>query len=93
MQVNPDDLRHYYDSLSDDALLELDRATLTVVAQQCYDDELAQRKLSSRNAESSVDSHAAVTQPDQGDAGVEIDDEFDIDAQPTPDWLDDAACA
>jgi hypothetical protein len=93
LQVNPEDLRHYYTSLSDEALLELDRATLTEVAQRCYDDELAQRKLSSRNAKSSVDSHAAVTQPEQEDGGDEIDDEFDIDAQPKPDWLDDAAYA
>ena len=93
MQVNPDDLRHYYDSLSDEALRQLDRATLTEVAQQCYDDELAQRRLSSRNVESSVDLQAAVTQQDQEDGGVEVDGEFDSDAGPKPAWLDDAACA
>jgi len=90
LQVNPDDLRHYYDSLSDEALQQIDRVTLTEMAQQCYDDELAQRKLSSGHAESS---HAAVTPPDQEDGGGEINDEFDLDAQPIPAWLDDAARA
>ena len=93
MQVNPDDLRHYYDSLTDEALQQIDRATLTEVAQQCYDDELAQRKISSRGAEGPVGSHAAVTRLDQDDGGVEIDGEFDSDAGPKPAWLDDAACA
>jgi hypothetical protein len=93
LRVNPDDLRHYYDSLSDEALLELDRATLTEVARQCYDDELAQRKLNSRDSESPVSSHAAVTPPGKEDGGVEIDDEYHYDTGPKPDWLDDAACA
>ena len=90
LQVNPDDLQHYYDSLSDETLLEVDRSTLTEVARQCYDDELAQRKLNSRDTESPVGSQAAVTPPE---SGVEIDDEYHYDAQPKPDWLDDAACA
>ncbi len=89
MQVNPDDLRHYYDSLSDEALQQIDRDTLTEMAQQCYDDELVQRKLSSGHAESS---HAAVTPPDQED-GLETDDEYHYDAELKPDWFDEAACA
>ena len=89
MQINTDDLRRYYASLSDEALLELDRDSLTEVAQRCYDDELAQRKLSSADAESSATSHVAVTL-DQADGGGEIQD---IDTGSKPDWLGDAACA
>ena len=91
LQINPDDLRHYYASLSDEALVELDRTALTEMAQRCYDDELAQRKLSPQDAEGSVGSHAADTLVDETDG--EVDGEFDLDTGPKPDWLDDAACA
>jgi hypothetical protein len=47
LQINPDDLRRHYASLSDEALLEIDPQTLSEVAQRCYDDELSQRSLSS----------------------------------------------
>jgi hypothetical protein len=36
-------LREHYASLSDDALLEIERADLVEAAQQCYDDEVRQR--------------------------------------------------
>jgi len=45
MQINPDDFRRLYASLSDEALLEIQPADLTDVARQCYDSELAQRRL------------------------------------------------
>jgi hypothetical protein len=38
-------LRKHYASLSDEALLEVDRGELTEVAQQCYADELKERHL------------------------------------------------
>jgi len=38
-------LRKHYESLSDEALLEVDREELTEVAQQCLDDELKARQL------------------------------------------------
>lgn len=40
-------LRQHYASLSDDALLEVDRSELTEMGRQCYDEELASRKLAS----------------------------------------------
>jgi hypothetical protein len=38
-------LRKHYSSLSDEALLDVDRTELTEAAQQCYDDELKDRRL------------------------------------------------
>ena len=43
MQIDPDEFRRHYDSLSDEALLEVNRDELVEVAQQCYDLELAHR--------------------------------------------------
>ncbi len=43
MQIDPDEFRRHYDSLSDEALLEVNRDELVEVAQQCYDVELANR--------------------------------------------------
>jgi hypothetical protein len=38
-------LRKHYNSLSDEALLDVDRSELTEAAQQCYDDEIKERHL------------------------------------------------
>ena len=43
MQIDPEEFRRHYASLSDEALLDIDREELVDVAQQCYDEELAQR--------------------------------------------------
>jgi hypothetical protein len=45
MQLDLESLRQHYASLSDAALLEMDRADLVEMAQQCYDVEMARRKL------------------------------------------------
>jgi len=47
VQINIEDLRQHYASLSDEGLLEIDRDELTAVAQTCYDEELEQRNLTS----------------------------------------------
>jgi hypothetical protein len=47
MSVDPEHLRKHYASMSDDALLKVDRSDLVEVAQKCYDDELCRRELSS----------------------------------------------
>lgn len=44
MQPDRDSLRRLYADLSDTALLDIDRADLTEVAQQCYDEELERRR-------------------------------------------------
>jgi hypothetical protein len=43
MQIDPEEFRKHYASLSDEGLLEINRDELADVAQQCYDEELAQR--------------------------------------------------
>ena len=45
MPTDPEYLRRHYASLSDEALLEMDRSELVETAQKCYDDELQRRKL------------------------------------------------
>jgi len=45
MPTDPEYLRRHYASLSDEALLEIDRAELVETAQKSYDDELQRRKL------------------------------------------------
>ncbi len=80
MQINLEDLRHHYASLSDDGLLEIDRSELTEIAQKCYDDECEQRQL---------------TQPDapEDDYEEHSREAVDMDSGDKPDWLEDAACA
>jgi hypothetical protein len=43
MSIDPEEFRRHYASLSDEGLLEIDRDELVEMAQQCYDEELAQR--------------------------------------------------
>jgi PhnB protein len=45
MKVTAEDFRHQYADLSDEALLDVDRQELVELARQCYDEELARRKL------------------------------------------------
>ncbi len=45
MQPDPKDLRRHYASLSDEALLDINREDLTAVAQRCYDEEVASRQI------------------------------------------------
>ena len=81
MQIDPEDLRHYYASLPDEALLALDRAELTEAARRCYDAEFAQRDLTSQEAPQ-----------DQADDEEEAMGALDLDSGDKPDWLEDAAC-
>jgi hypothetical protein len=71
-------LRKHYNSLSDEALLDVERAELTEAAQQCYDDELKDRGLSAPVAEEPEEDD------DSGDLHVFHD--------PEPAWADEAAC-
>jgi len=57
MPIDPDEFRRHYASLSDEGLLEIERDELVEIAQQCYDEELAQR---------GIDLHSeAETTPDE----------------------------
>ena len=83
MRINREDFRRHYAMLSDEALFALDRAELIETAQACYDEEVARRKAARQEPQE----HA------MPDNQVEFDDEFDLDSEQEPDWLDEAACA
>jgi hypothetical protein len=55
LKVDGEDLRRHYASLSDEALLEIDRTDLVEIAQQCYDEELARRGLTAGRPESDTE--------------------------------------
>jgi hypothetical protein len=47
MQLDPEYLRQHYASLSDEAILAIDRADLVEMAQMIFDDEVGRRKTGS----------------------------------------------
>ncbi|HYL77726.1 MAG TPA: hypothetical protein VEU96_26160 [Bryobacteraceae bacterium] len=55
MEINPDDFRRLYQSLSDSALQALNRDELVDVARECYDSELASRGLKPVHAASEIE--------------------------------------
>jgi len=77
MQPDLEFLRRHYASLSDEALLELDRAELVEAARPLYDHELLERKLVTRHstARAPVDDPEAYVPPE----GEEL-----------PEWAEDA---
>jgi hypothetical protein len=87
MALDPEYLRQHYASLSDGALLALDRADLVEAAQKIYDEEVSRRELGagSKSRRPSV-SPTASRQPDLAGEDMELDDE-----DGTPGWLEDAA--
>ena len=80
MQPDPEYLRRHYASLSDEALLEIERADLVDVAQQLYDHEFARRGLAPVEHEPAVD---VISDSVRESAAGEDQ----------PDWLEDAAIA
>jgi len=52
MKVTNEELRRHYDSLSDSALLEIQKSDLTDVARACYEEECARRGLTGHSATS-----------------------------------------
>jgi hypothetical protein len=82
MQLDPEYLRQYYGSLSDDALLAVDRDELVEVARAIFDREVHNRKL--------VQPEKISSEPDLVDDVAEFEDESER-AGENPDWLDDAA--
>jgi hypothetical protein len=80
MAADPRYLREHYASLSDQALVAINRADLVETAQKCYDEEIGRRKLAPRTTLSA--------QP--VDENIEIDEELPP-SEEEPDWLEDAA--
>jgi len=75
--INPEDLRKHYASLSDDALLLLERADLTPAAQKIFDLEVRRRRLDIKSAEEETDSPSfsffrnSVDKDDEDDSSLE----------------------
>ena len=86
MRIDAKELRRHYESLSDEEILDLDRAELVEVAQTVYDEEIKRRGLDREREEESTNEPGEID-----DAPVESDS--CIDDGPPPDWLEDAACA
>ena len=88
MQIDPDDLRDHYQSLTDDELVTMDRSELTPMAQKIYDEVLAERGL--LPAEPVVRSNkppqlSIVPRPEY----VDLPDGI-LDQEEEPEWLADA---
>src|SRR5690348_13925132 len=78
MRIDSEYLREQYGSLSDEALLAIDRSDLVEAAQACYDAELERRQLGrARKAPQPED--PAIERAEDTNAGAE------------PDWLEEAA--
>ncbi|MEQ1886505.1 MAG: hypothetical protein ABL967_15680 [Bryobacteraceae bacterium] len=80
MRPDPQELQRYYASLSDEALLEIERGDLTEIAQSCYDAELAKRGLESEGDQVEIR---------HDDPFAEEEESEEIG----PDWLEDAVCS
>jgi hypothetical protein len=94
MQIDPQYLRRQYSSLSDDALLAIDRSELVEIAQQQLDAEidsrgLSQRRRSKRSEEAPSARRPSVDAAPEDDAAQYEDGEQY--AEDEPDWLEDAA--
>lgn len=86
MKLDPEYLRRHYAQLSDEALLEVERADLVEMAQRIYDEEVGRRNLN-------VPSEARLAREPSDSEEPEEFDGVEFDAQPgeEPEWLDDAA--
>jgi hypothetical protein len=73
MSIDPEYLRQYYASLSDEGILAINRADLVETAQKCYDYEVSQRELPSRRGfGKTAGSPATSKRPQAADEKVEI---------------------
>jgi hypothetical protein len=93
MQVDPEYLRQHYASLSDEGLLEIDRADLVPTAQKIFDLEVAHRKLvrprDMRQAQR-TDLRRDEVDVEPGNLDEEPAGES-LTPEDEPDWLEDAA--
>jgi hypothetical protein len=82
-------LRRHYASLSDDALLAVDRSDLVETAQKCYDEELKRRDLTPGRRARRPD-----REPNESDVADLVNEDAHYDAagdSDQPDWLEPSA--
>jgi hypothetical protein len=92
MKLNVDDLRRHYASLSDEALRAINRTELVEIAQQCYDQELAQRAPLIKPEIASRPAFRVQAEDVELDPGEEWKDSEIVDSEEPPDWSTDADC-
>jgi hypothetical protein len=95
VKLDPEFLRQHYASLSDGALLALDRADLVEAAQRIYDEEVHRRDLSRKPGRTTAPPVRSAP-PEPGDEEAEAEDRSleehqSLDQEGPPDWLEDAA--
>jgi hypothetical protein len=95
VRIDLEDLRRHYDSLSDEALLDIDPSDLTEVAQKVLAEEIARRKAETpaeaEEEEYPVWEEASGADGDfNGFADVNLEE---LTSGKAPDWLKDAAAA
>jgi hypothetical protein len=94
LQINPEYLRRHYATLSDEALLAIDRDELVAVAQKCYDEEVARRgPLPRKDAEHWTSHHTRVRPLDRLEDQTGSEGDSEISGIDGPEWLEGAACA
>src|SRR5260221_30753 len=92
MQADPEDLRRYYSSLPDEALLDIDRNELVEMAQKCYDAEVSTRELAPPSSVPRTDRSSPVPRRSDDLSSAEVGDGASPhDAADRPAWLDQAA--
>jgi len=82
LEIELQDFRDYYDSLSDEALLAIDRDELVADAQKIFDQELGRRGLKRKELD-----RAELERPAAPERGVETE------PGAVPEWLEGAAVA
>ena len=87
MKLDRNFLRQHYSSLSDEALLELDRSELVAEAQQIFEEELTQRGLDGSPDSSTFPATEFVSE--NGDRMEFVDSPAREDG--SPGWMDEAA--
>jgi len=95
LQLNIEDLRRHYASLSDEALRAIDRSELVEIARECYDQELAQREPLERRPEIAPRPSMRDEEPDakyELAPGEEWKDEVIAGSKEPPEWIADADC-
>src|SRR5712691_10043933 len=91
MQADPEDLRRYYSSLPDEALLDIERNDLVEMAQKYYDAEASRRKLAPLSSVPRTDRPRPVPTRSDDRSGAEVEGANPPDARERPAWLNQAA--
>jgi hypothetical protein len=99
MRIDPEDLRRHYESLTDEALVNVVRSDLTPPAQGIYNEEIARRGLKhqpEQTQEQEPEDDVYHRPPPVFKTGKDWDFASqlgaDTDDGPPPAWLEDAAC-